>query len=174
MHLWWHSFDHYPRFMAISENGNKNCFEKWELCLFWQFSFHDNREVQSSYCCTCLAYSGIQLFVLPSVTRKCNPKVLELLLPASVTLHSLVTRTDQGFLKDEVPQFWPCLFSFRRCCMNLQSYLMRTGGQILWKKAEPNHQRITDDWFCNFQLWLTYQLGCICRSNSCKQWKGRW
>ena len=44
-------------------------------------------------------------------------------LPASVSLslHSLVIRTDQGFLKDEVPQFWPCLFSFRRCCMHLQS-----------------------------------------------------
>ena len=66
-------------------------------------------------------------------------------LPASVSLHSLVIRTDQGFLKDEVPQFWPCLFSFRRCCMHLQSYLMRAGGQILWKKAEPNHQRIADD-----------------------------
>ena len=26
-------------------------------------------------------------------------------LPASVSLHSLVIRTDQGFLKDEVPQF---------------------------------------------------------------------
>ena len=54
-------------------------------------------------------------------------------LSASVSLYSLVIRTDQGFLKDEVPQFWPCLFSFRRCCMHLQSYLMRAGGQILWK-----------------------------------------
>ena len=26
--------------------------------------------------------------------------------------------------------------------MHLQSYLMRAGGQTLWKKAEPNHQRI--------------------------------
>ena len=59
--------------------------------------------------------------------------------------HSLETRTDQGFLKDEVPQFWPCLFSFRRSCMHLQSYLMRAIGHIPWKKAEPNHQRIADD-----------------------------
>ena len=29
--------------------------------------------------------------------------------------------------------------------MHLQSYLMRAGGQILWKKAEPNHPRIADD-----------------------------
>ena len=93
-------------------------------------------------------------------------------LPASVLLHSFETITDQSFLKDEVPQFWPCLFSFRRCRMQLQSYLMRAGGQILWKKVEPNHQRIADDWFCNFQLWHTHQLGCICQSNSCKQWKG--
>ena len=93
-------------------------------------------------------------------------------LPASVSLHSRATCTDQGFLKDEVPQFWSCLFSFRRCCMHLQSYLMRAGGQILRKKAEPNHQRIADDWFCNFQSWHANQLGCICRSNSCKQRKG--
>ena len=52
---------------------------------------------------------------------------------------------DQGFLKDEVPQFWPSLISFRRCCMHLQSNLMRAGGQILRKKAEPNYQRIADD-----------------------------
>ena len=93
-------------------------------------------------------------------------------LPASVSLHSLVIHTDQRFLKDEVPQIWLCLFSFRRCCMHLQSYLMRAGGQILWKKAEPNHWQIAEDWFCNFQSWLTHQLGYICRSNSCKQWKG--
>ena len=66
-------------------------------------------------------------------------------LPTSVSLHSLATHTDQGFLKDEVLQFWPCLFSFRRCHMHLQSCFMRAGGQILWKKAEPNHQRIADD-----------------------------
>ena len=44
-------------------------------------------------------------------------------------------KPDNLFLKDKVPQFWPCLFSFRRCCMHLQSFLMRAGGQILWKKA---------------------------------------
>ena len=57
-------------------------------------------------------------------------------------LHLLATRTDQGFLKSEVPQFWLSLFSFRRCHMHLQSYLMRAGGQILRKKAEPNQQQI--------------------------------
>ena len=52
----------------------------------------------------------------------------------------------QNFLAlGALPKFWPCLFSFRRCHMHLQSYLMRAGGQILWKKAEPNHQRIADD-----------------------------
>ena len=66
-------------------------------------------------------------------------------LPASVSIYLLVTRTDQGFLKDEVPQFWPCLFSFQRCCMHPQSYLMRAGGHILWKKIEPNQQQIADD-----------------------------
>ena len=88
-----------------------------------------------------------------------------------MSLHSLAARTDQGFFKDEVPQFRLCLFSFRRCCMHLRSYLMLAGGQILWKKAKPNHQRIADDWFCSFQSGHTHQLGCICHSNSCKQWK---
>ena len=55
--------------------------------------------------------------------------------------------------------------------MHLRSYLMLAGGQILWKKAKPNHQRIADDWFCSFQSGHTHQLGCICHSNSCKQWK---
>ena len=31
---------------------------------------------------------------------------------------------------------------------------------------------MADTWFCNFNSWHTHQLGCICRSNSCKQWKG--
>ena len=44
--------------------------------------------------------------------------------------------------------------------------------QILWKKSEPNHQRIADDWFCNYQSLFTHQLGRICRSNLSKQWKG--
>ena len=66
-----------------------------------------------------------------------QPQDIRTSLPVSVSLNSLVTRSDQGFLKDAVPQFWPCLFSFRRCCMHLQSYLMRAGGQNLWKKAEP-------------------------------------
>ena len=74
-----------------------------------------------------------------------QPQDTGTLLSASVSLQSLATRTYQGFLKDAVPQFWPCLFSFRRCCMHLQSYFMRAGGQILWKKAEPNHQQIADD-----------------------------
>ena len=34
--------------------------------------------------------------------------------------------------------------------MHLQSYLMRAGGQILWKKAEPTHLRIADDY--NFAI----------------------
>ena len=87
-------------------------------------------------------------------------------------LHSFLTRTYHSFLKDEGPQFWPCLFSSRRCHVHLQSYFTHAGGQILRKKAKPIHKRIADDWFCNSQLWHTHQLGFICRSNSYKQWKG--
>ena len=47
LHLWSHCFDYYSRFLTIRENGDKNCFENWELCIFRQFSFHDNRIVQS-------------------------------------------------------------------------------------------------------------------------------
>ena len=39
-------------------------------------------------------------------------------------------------------------------------------ARLCEKNAEPNYQRIADKWFCNFQLWLTPPLGCICRSNS--------
>ena len=74
-----------------------------------------------------------------------HPQDTRTSLPALVSLHLLVTRTTQGFLEDGAPQLWPCLFSFWRRCTHLQSYLMRTGGQILWKKAEPNRQRIADD-----------------------------
>ena len=38
-------------------------------------------------------------------------------------------------------------------------------------EAESNHQQIAGNWFCNFRSWHTHQLGCICRSNSCKQWR---
>ena len=68
-------------------------------------------------------------------------------LPVSVSLHSLTTLTDQGFLKDEVAQFWLCLFSFWRYHKHVQNYLMRAGGQILWKKAEQvisEHKRSQD------------------------------
>ena len=156
--------------LTIGENGDKTCFENWELRLFRQFSFYDNRIVQSSQYCTSLAYSDIQFFVLSSVTRKWNPKIIELLylFPfRSLTCNTLWS----GFLERRSTQFWPCLFSFRQCSVHLQSYLMRAGTQILWKKVEPNHQRIADDWFCNFQSWHTHQLGCICPSNSCIQWK---
>ena len=109
-----------------------------------------------------------------SKLRAARPQDTWTSLPASVSLHLLPTRIGQNISwKIEVPQFWPCLFLFRRCHMHLHSHLMRAGGQILWKKTEPSHQRIADDWFCNFQSWHTHKLGCICRSDSCKQWKGK-
>ena len=158
--------------MTISENGDKDCFENWELCLFDNSRFMTTEWYKARITALALPIRVLRLAFRHSWTQTQDTWTS---LPASVSLHSLVIRTDQGFLKDEVPQFWPCLFSFRRCHMHLQSsqsYLMRAGGQILRKKAEPNHQRIAYDWFCNFQSWHTHQLGCICRSNSCKQWKG--
>ena len=68
-------------------------------------------------------------------------------------------------------EFWPRLFLFPRRRMHLQSYLMRAEGQLLWKKAEPSHERIADDRFENSQSWHTHQHECIGRSNSCKRWK---
>ena len=135
--------------------GTKAVLKIESFSFFRQFSFHDNRVVQSSHYCTSLVYSGIQFFVLPSVTRKCNPstsRYLNFSTCFSVAPFTCNTHWSQCFLKDEVPQFWPCLFSFRRCCMHLQSYLLRAGGQILWKKAEPNHQRKADDWFLQFPI----------------------
>ena len=81
---------------------------------------------------------------------------------------------DQGFLKDEVPQLWPCLFSFRQCCMHLQSYLLLAGGQILRKKAEPNHQRIADAWFCNLQSWHLISLAAFVDQINMNNEKERW
>ena len=34
--LWSHAYGHYPWFMTISENEEKNCFENWGLCFFWR------------------------------------------------------------------------------------------------------------------------------------------
>ena len=97
LHLWSHSFGHYSTLMTISENGDKNRFER-KLCLSRQFSFHDNRIAQNSHYCTSLTYSGIQqFFVLPSVTGECNPNCTWTFLPASVSLHSFATCTDLGF-----------------------------------------------------------------------------
>ena len=56
--------------MTISENGDKNCFKNWELWLFRQFSFHDNRVVQSSHYCTTLAYSSSCLPSLVNATPR--------------------------------------------------------------------------------------------------------
>ena len=156
--------------MTISENGDKDCFENWELCLFDNSRFMTTEWYKARITALALPIRVLRLAFRHSWTQTQDTWTS---LPASVSLHSFVIRTDQGFLKDEVPQLWPCLFSFRRCHMHLQSYLMRAGGQILRKKAEPNHQRIAYDWSCNFQSWHTHQLGSICRSNSCKQWKRR-
>ena len=174
MHLWSHSFSYYPRFMNISENGDKNCFENWELCLFRHLSSYDNRIVRSSHSCSSLASSGVHCPALRLAFRHSwmQPQDTWTSLPSSMSLHSLATRTDQCFVKDEVSQVWPCLFSFRWCCVHLQRSLLRAGGQILWKKAELSRQRIADDWFWNFRLCLIHQLGCMCWSISCKQWKG--
>ena len=89
------------------------------------FAFFDN----SSFMITEQCKAHNTALALPSVPRECNLKILE--LPASVLIHLLATCTDQGFWKDEVPQFRPCVFSFGRCHSHLQGYLMRARGQIL-------------------------------------------
>ena len=113
--------------------------ENGEFCLFRQFSFNDNRIVQSTHYWTTITNSDIQFFALPSVTLECNPKILELLY--LLQCHSI--HSQRTLIKvSEKAKYLSCgrAFSFRRCCMHLQSYLMRVGSQILWKKAEPNHQ----------------------------------
>ena len=160
-----------PKIHNHSENVAKKCFENWVLCLFRQFWFHDNRTVQNSHYCTSLACSGVQFFVLPSVTRNATPRYLNFSTCFNVAPFTCNTHWS-GFLERWRTSVLAMLILFRWCCMYLRSYLMPAGGQILWKKAEPNHQRIADDWFCNFQMWHTHQLGRICRSNLCKQWKG--
>ena len=157
--------------MTISENGDKDCFENWELCLFDNSRFMTTEWYKARITALALPIRVLRLAFRHSWTQTQDTWTS---LPASVSLHSLVIRTDQGFLKDEVPQFWPCLFSFRRCHMHLQSYLMRAGGQILRKKAEPNHQRIADDWFCNFQSCTLISLGAFVDPIHVNNEKERW
>jgi len=38
--------------MTIAEDEDENCFENRQLCYFRQFSFRDNRLLQSSHHCT--------------------------------------------------------------------------------------------------------------------------
>ena len=45
--------------------------------------------------------------------------------------------------------------------MQLQSYLMCAEGQILRKKAEPNHQQVADDRFCYSQSCYTHSLAAF-------------
>ena len=85
--------------MTIRENWDKNCVENSEVCLFRQFSFHDYRIVQSWHYCTCFASLGIQFFVLPSVTRECNPKILELLY----LLQCCFIHLSPGFQRENFP-----------------------------------------------------------------------
>ena len=160
-----------PKIHDEDENGDKNCFENWELCLFWQFSFHDNRIVQSSHYCSGLAYSGIQLFVLPSVTRKCKPRYLNFSTCFSVAPFTCNTHWS-GFLERwSTSVFVVLIFIPAVPHSSAKSFNARWRTDSV-EEAKPNHQRIADDWFCNSQSWHTHQLGCICRSNSWKQWKG--
>ena len=75
----------YDRILSVTTQdslvriGTKIVLKIESFASFHKFSFHDNRIVQSSHYCTRLADEGVQFSVLPSVTRECNPKILELL-----------------------------------------------------------------------------------------------
>ena len=84
---------------------------------------------------------------LPSLMNV-TPRYLNFLTCFSVAPFTRSTHWS-GFLERWSISVLACLFSFWRCCMHLQSYLMRAGGQILCEKAEPKYQQIADDCFCN-------------------------
>ena len=142
-----------PKIHDHKWDWDKNCFENWEFCVFRQFSFHDNRIVQSSHFCSSLANSSIQFFVLLSIARKCNPKMLELLLLFQCRSVHLQHAVDQRFSKDEVRQFWLCLFSFRRRRMSHKIYydfLAITLYNFSNKEKEMNWQTMIFVWLFSF------------------------
>ena len=126
------------RFIAIGENGDKKCFESESFAIFDNFRSATPDLVQSSPAQHC--QFGYPVFCLAFRHSWMEHQDTWFSLSASVSLHSLATSTDQGFLKNVLPQFGrACLhFSLRRCHMHLKSYLMLAGGQLLWMKAEPN------------------------------------
>ena len=92
---WRRAWIHYQRW----EWGQK-LFWKLRASFFRQFSFHDNRIVQSSQYCARLANSRIQFFALPSVTRECNPTYWNF-STCFIHLQQALSRVFYG----EVPQF---------------------------------------------------------------------
>jgi len=173
LHLRSYSYDHYPRLMTVGKDGNENYFENWEL--FQQFSFHDNRIMQSLHHCTNFAHSSVQFFVLRHLWILLQDTWMSSYV--SVMLHSLAMNTDQCFSKDEVPvsstSVLVVLILSHHCNMQLQrSHLMHVGDQIQWKKAKSDYLRTTNNWSCNFQLWHTHWFDYAGLSSSCKLWKG--
>jgi len=67
------------RFMTKGEDRKKCRFVKWQLCGVWKLPFCDHSAIKLTQNRVCFTNPRIKLLVLPSVTRECHPKVLELL-----------------------------------------------------------------------------------------------
>ena len=139
----------------------------------FKFSFHENYIGQSSHYTALALQIRVSSFVScpPPVVNE-TPRYLKFSICFSVALFTY-KKNWSGFLERWSISVLTAFILFWRCHMLLQSYLIRKWGQILWKKAESNHQRIADDRFCDFRLWHTHQLGCICRFYSFKTTKRR-
>ena len=58
--------------------------------------------------------------------------------------------------------------------MDLQSYLMTAGGQILSKKAEPKHQQIADDFAISIHTTTLINLAAFVDPIHVSNEKERW
>ena len=111
MFLKQHSFSHYPRFMDIGENRNKDRFKNWQLCGVRKLPFCDHRAIKLTQNCVCFTNPCTNLLIPPSSTREYHPEVLELLhLLQCIATH--VQRIHHlGFLEgNDTSVFWVLIF----------------------------------------------------------------
>ena len=100
--------------------------------------------MQSSHYTTCFAWLNIQFFVLPSITRECDPKILELL--------HLLQRYSPNLHKRTLNKiFWKLEYLSFGSTAKLKAIFL-----IL-------HLPIVTH--------LSYRFGWVCPSSSCKLWK---
>ena len=63
LHLSWYSFGHYPKFMTIGKDRNKDRFKNWQLCDVWKLPFCDYRPIKLTQ--NCVSFTNPCINLLP-------------------------------------------------------------------------------------------------------------